>query len=379
MTKGDRPGDQPVVPTARRGGGAVLAPLIRRVRPALRWWREYGSFAFRTRWSLEGATPPRLPGAIALIPVHRDAATLALCIRSFAPVVEQVVLCLDAPDDPTRALVTELAAEFANVTVVWSTAPDAVEPVGWAATRNRLIAAAGELFRPLTHVLMVDADDVLAWDHVDNVLRPLMRGGRTHVRLGICELLGDWRTTARGRTLVYDECHVYWRASAVDVHFTAQENAHESIHVVDRGSKRDVRAGSSRQILFHGITAKPGDQLLRRAFMRPWIVAGRPEPLDAFAVRMASETFPLPWPEGQMPSDYIIFNDQRRPELRPLAHWERRLPPPVAAVMQAGPRFRMDLAARRRFDRDPMSDLERRTYDALMAASRAGGKTQHGA
>jgi hypothetical protein len=315
-------------------------------------------------------TGPRLPpaaaGCIALVPVHEDAYTLPFCVRSIAPVVDHVLLCLDSPDASTRRAVDELGAEFDNVSVAWSTPEGATEPAGWAATRNRAIEVARERFPNHPYVLMIDADDVLSWGGVERVLIPLFRDERVlHAQLGICELVGDWITTAKGRTLVYDPAHVFWRGSAVDVHFTTDADQHERIHVVERSSGREIEAGRTRQVLFHGVLVKPGGQLLRRTFVRAWLQAGRPASIDSFIEENALGRFHRPWPAGLMPSEYVIFHSPGRRKPKNLFRWQRRLPPAIVAHQLAGPRFTMDLEARRRYDSEPPSELERRVYERL--------------
>ena len=275
--------------------------------------------------------PPRLAGCIALVPVHEDAYTLPFCVRSIAPVVDHVLLCLDSPDAATRHAVGELGAEFANVSVAWSTPEGATDPAGWAATRNRAIEIARQRFPDHPYVLMIDADDVLSWGGAERILIPLFRDERVlHAQLGICELIGDWVTTARGRTLVYDPSHVFWRGSAVDVRFTTDaDTQHERIHVVERSSGREIEPRRTRQVLFHGVLVKPGGQLLRRMFVRAWLQAGRPASIDAFIADSAIGRFPSPWPVGLMPSD---------------------------------------LQARRRHDTEPLSELERGVYERLTEA-----------
>lgn len=314
-------------------------------------------------------TPPRVTGCIGLVPVHEDAYTLPFCVRSIAPVVDHVLLCLDSPDVATRHAVDELEAEFDNVSVAWSTPEGASDPAGWAATRNRAIEVARERFPDHPYVLMIDADDLLSWSGAERVLIPLFRDERVlHAQLGICELVGDWITTAEGRTLVYDRTHVFWRASAVDVHFTTDADTHhERIHVVERSSGREVEPRRTRQVLFHGVLVKPGGQLLRRTFVRAWLQAGRPATIDAFIADNALGRFPRPWPTGLMPSEYVIFHSPGRRKPKHLFRWQRRLPPPIIADQRAGPRFVMDLEARRRRDRESPSELERRVYELLTA------------
>ncbi|MEA2620813.1 MAG: hypothetical protein QOC97_1586 [Chloroflexota bacterium] len=316
-------------------------------------------------------TPPRLAGCIALVPVHEDAYTLPFCVRSIAPVVDQVLLCLDSPDAATRRAVDGLTTEFDNVSVAWSTPEGATDPAGWAATRNRAIEVARQRFPDHAFVLMIDADDVLSCGGAERVLIPLFRDERVlHAQLGICELIGDWVTTARGRTLVYDPSHVFWRASAADVHFTTDaDTQHERIHVVERSSGREIGPGRTRQVLFHGVLVKPGDQLLRRTFVRAWLQAGRPASIDAFIADNAVARFPRPWPAGLMPSEFVIFHSPGRGRPKPLFRWRRRLPPAIVAHQQAGPRFTMDLGARRRHDREPPSELERGVYERLAERS----------
>lgn len=303
------------------------------------------------------------------MPVHEDAYTLPFCVRSIAPVVDHVLLCLDSPDAATRRAVDELRAEFDNLSVAWSTPEGASEPAGWAATRNRAIEVARERFPDHPYVLMIDADDVLSWGGVERVLVPLFRDERVlHAKLGICELVGDWITTAKGRTLVYDRNHVFWRGSAVDVHFTTDaDTRYERIHVVERSSGREIEPHRTRQVLFHGVLVKPGVQLIRRAFVRAWLRAGRPASFDAFIEDNALARFPRPWAAGLMPSEYVIFHDARRAKPKPLFRWQRRLPPAIVAHQRAEPRFTMDLQARRRRDTEPPSELERRVYERLIA------------
>jgi hypothetical protein len=308
-------------------------------------------------------------GCIGLVPVHEDAYTLPFCVRSIAPVVDHLLLCLDSPDGATRSAVDELRAEFDNVSVVWSTPEGASDPAGWAATRNRAVEVARERFPDHPYVLMIDADDVLSWGSVERVLIPLFRDERVlHAQLGICELIGDWITTAKGRTLVYDPTHVFWRGSAADVHFTTDDDTqHERIHVVERSSGREVEPRRTRQVLFHGVLVKPGGQLLRRTFVRAWLQAGRPTSIDAFIADHAVGRFPRPWPAGLMPSEHVIFHSPGRRKPKRLLRWERRLPPAIVAHQRAGPRFRMDLEAGRRHDTEPPSELERRVYELLTA------------
>ena len=302
--------------------------------------------------------------------MHEDAYTLPFCVRSIAPVVDHVLLCLDSPDAATRHAVGELGAEFANVSVAWSTPEGATDPAGWAATRNRAIEIARQRFPDHPYVLMIDADDVLSWGGAERILIPLFRDERVlHAQLGMCELIGDWVTTARGRTLVYDPSHVFWRGSAVDVRFTTDaDTQHERIHVVERSSGREIAPGRTRQVLFHGVLVKPGGQLLRRMFVRAWLQAGRPASIDPFIADNAIGRFPRPWPVGLMPSEYVIFHSPGRRRPKPLFRWRRRLPPAIVVHQQAGPRFTMDLEARRRHDTEPPSELERRVYERLTEA-----------
>ena len=303
------------------------------------------------------------------MPVHEDAYTLPFCVRSIAPVVDHVLLILDSPDVATRKAVDELQVEFDNVSVAWSTPEGASDPAGWASTRNRAVEVAYERFPTYPYVLMIDADDVLSWGSVERVLIPLFRDERVlHAQLGICELIGDWITTAEGRTLVYDPTHVFWRASAADVHFTTDaDTQHERIHVVERSSGREVEPRRTRQVLFHGVLVKPGGQLLRRTFVRAWLQAGRPASIDAFVADHAVGRFPRPWPVGMMPSEYVIFHSPGRRKPKRLLRWQRRLPPAIVAHQRAGPRFRMDLKARRRHDSEQPSELEGRVYELLTA------------
>jgi len=69
-----------------------------------------------------------------------------------------------------------------------------------------------------------------------------------------------------------------------------------------------------------------------------------------------------------MPSEYVIFNSPGRRRPKPLFRWRRRLPPAIVVHQQAGPRFTMDLEARRRHDTEPPSELERRVYERLTEA-----------
>ena len=314
-------------------------------------------------------SPPRLAGSIALVPVHEDAYTLPFCVRSVAPVVDHVLLCLDSPDDASRRAVEELEAAFDNVSVAWSTPEGATDPAGWAATRNRAIAVARERFPDDPYVLMIDADDTLSWGGAERVLMPLFRDERIlHAQLGICELVGDWITTAEGRTLVYDPAHVFWRGSAVDVHFTTDaDTQHERIHVVERSSGLEVEPRRTRQVLFHGVLVKPGGQLLRRTFVRSWLQAGRPGSIDAFIEDNALGRFPRPWPAGLMPSEYVIFHSPGRRKPKRLVRWQQRLPPAIVSHQRAGARFTMDVDARRRHDSEPPSELEQHVYDRLTA------------
>jgi len=244
--------------------------------------------------------------------VHEDAYTLPFCVRSIAPVVDRVLLCLDSPDAATRRAVDELGAAFDNVSVAWSTPEGATDPAGWAATRNRAIEIARQRFPDHLYVLMIDADDV---------------------------------------------------------HFTTDaDTQHERIHVVERSSGREVEPRRTHQVLFHGVLVKPGGQLLRRMFVRAWLQAGRPASIDAFIADSAIGRFPSPWPVGLMPSEYVIFNSPGRRRPKPLFRWRRRLPPAIVVHQQAGPRFTMDLEARRRHDTEPPSELERRVYERLTEA-----------
>jgi hypothetical protein len=226
---------------------------------------------------------------------------------------------------------------------------------------------------------MVDADDILSWAAVDTVLAPILQDpSAAAVRLGICELVGDLVTTAEGRELVHDPNHLYWRTSVAEVRFVAEEETQHERIVLTTRSGDPIRPARSGQALFHAVTAKPGDRLLRRVFFRDWLKAERAMPLDEMSISLAPDRFPQPWPDGLMPSEYLLFNDPYRPRLKPLASWRQRLPPPVVAHQEGSPRFAMDLVARRRTDAAGPSDLERRVYERLVELGRSAAAGEPG-
>jgi hypothetical protein len=108
-----------------------------------------------------------------------------------------------------------------------------------------------------------------------------------------------------------------------------------------------------------------GGQPPRRLLVGAGLAGGRPDPIDSFIEENALGRFHRPWPAGLMPSEYVIFHSPGRRKPKSLFRWQRRLPPAIVAHQLAGPRFTMDLEARRRYDSEPPSELERRVYERL--------------